>query len=173
MEKACLSSLVLYSSGKRLLTKRSTTQPKKVSIQKNSWLSLRKKNSVVITYASPLARLLVANSKTFNILGTVCLLMTVAVGFAVQPQSAQVLALDTVKATLFHEYKEISTFPQSKQVKALELSANKLGEYVVLANDTVNSICLVLSTDCEQLKTLNELTYPYTLKVGTVLVYKL
>jgi LysM repeat protein len=148
-------------------------QPKKVSIQKNSWISLRQKNTVSTLHSSPLSRLLVTNSKAFNILGTVCLLMTIAVIAAIQPQIGQVNALETTKTTLYHEYKEISIFPQSKQVKAQELSANKLGQYTIAENDTVNSICLSLSTDCEQLKLLNDLTYPYNLKVGNALVYKL
>lgn len=171
-KKLGLSSLILYSTGKRLLNYRRQKSPRSLGITNTkSWVSVRKNHSMQKVGTHPLALLHNIQSKTFNILGTAALAMSGFVLLAMQPDT-QVVQASSAENTLYREYKEISQFPMTKQMQKKELTAQNLEEYTVARNDTVNSICLALGIDCETFKSVNDLAYPYSLRVGQTLLVK-
>lgn len=133
----------------------------------------RPRNQVVTRHSHPLINLHAVSSRTFNILGTLSIVMTGLLFFAIQPPQQQVFASTASQTVLYQEFQETGYFPMTQQVKQQELAQNKIGQYTVQSGDTVNSICLKLDTDCEVLKEYSQLEYPYSLRTGQTLFYKM
>lgn len=175
MEKLGLSSLVLFSSGKRLLNKSRAARPFPTHTvsRHGAFLVKRSRNQVVSRPNNPLVKLQGVSSHAFNILGTLSIAMTGLLFFVVQPPQQQVFASNASQTVLYQEFQETGHFPMTQQVKQQELAQNKIGQYTVQSGDTVNSICLKLETDCEVLKEYSQLEYPYSLRAGQTLFYKM
>lgn len=167
--------MVLFSPGKRLLTKRRAVRPFQAqkAKRKHSFLVPRSRHDLTKKKSNPLTIIQNVSSRTFNILGTLSLAMTGLVFFTIQPPQQQVFANNQNQTILYQEFQEIGHFPMTQQVKQQELAQNKIGQYVVQSGDNLNGICLALNTDCEIVKEYSQLEYPYALRTGQVLFYKL
>jgi hypothetical protein len=92
--------------------------------------------------------------------------------WALQPTSDITFASEKKEIALYAEFKEIQEFPRNKQQQASELKKEGRQLYTVKPGDSLQGVCLSLNINCERVKELNNLTYPYSLRLGQSIVYE-